>query len=190
MSASMQELARWDNFYVIVGSAAGALIGLQFVVLTLIAEHPPKGFALAGAAFGSPTIVHFGVVLFLSALLHMPWETITPAAVLWGLVGFGGIVYIAVVARRMRIQIAYRPQFEDWLFHVALPAIAYAGLALASFAARSYTREALFGVGGASLLLLFACIHNAWDNVAYHVMVNLVGAKRELPKDENESRSG
>ena len=31
---AMSELAKWDNFYVIVGSAAGALIGLQFVVLT------------------------------------------------------------------------------------------------------------------------------------------------------------
>ena len=29
----MPEFAGWDSFYVIVGSAAGALIGLQFVVL-------------------------------------------------------------------------------------------------------------------------------------------------------------
>ncbi len=36
----MTELAQWDGFYVIVGSAAGALIGLQFVVLTLIADSP------------------------------------------------------------------------------------------------------------------------------------------------------
>jgi hypothetical protein len=28
--------AGWENFYVIVGSSAGALIGLQFVVITLI----------------------------------------------------------------------------------------------------------------------------------------------------------
>jgi hypothetical protein len=35
----------------------------------------------------------------------------------------------------------------------------------------SYTREALFGVGGATLLLLFIGIHNSWDSVAYHVFV-------------------
>src|ERR1700751_2517719 len=80
----MLELARWDNFYVIVGSAAGALIGLQFVVLTLIADRPPAGAEQAGAAFGSPTIVHFGTVLFLSALLHAPWQTIAIAAAIWG----------------------------------------------------------------------------------------------------------
>jgi len=167
----MSELAKWDNFYVIVGSAAGALIGLQFVVLTLIAERPPAGAAEAGAAFGSPTIVHFGAALFLAALLHAPWQTITIAAVLWGLLGFGGVAYALIVIRRMRKQEAYDPIFEDWLFHVALPLVAYAILALSSFAAPSHTREALFGVGAAALLLLFIGIHNAWDGVSYHVLV-------------------
>jgi hypothetical protein len=37
---AMSDLAAWDSFYVIVGSAAGALIGLQFVVVTLIAQRP------------------------------------------------------------------------------------------------------------------------------------------------------
>jgi len=47
----MSELAGWDSFYVIVGSAAGALIGLQFVVVTLIADRPHLRVAEAGAAF-------------------------------------------------------------------------------------------------------------------------------------------
>jgi hypothetical protein len=29
----------------------------------------------------------------------------------------------------------------------------------------------LFGVAGAALLLLFIGIHNAWDNVVYHVFL-------------------
>src|SRR5271166_5410988 len=168
MSVPMPEIANWGGFYAIVGSAAGALIGLQFVVITLIAERPPVDAEAAGAAFASPTIVHFGVVLFFSALLHAPWQTITIAAVLWGLLGFGGVAYTLIVARRMRQQAAYKPEFEDWLFHVVLPFAAYAVLALLSFAAPSHTHEALFGVGGAALLLLFTGIHNAWDNVAYH----------------------
>jgi hypothetical protein len=31
----MPVLAAWENFYVIVGSSAGALIGLQFVVMNM-----------------------------------------------------------------------------------------------------------------------------------------------------------
>lgn len=36
----MTALGGWENFYVIVGSSAGALVGLQFVVITLIAGRP------------------------------------------------------------------------------------------------------------------------------------------------------
>ncbi len=181
----MAELGGWDNFYVIVGSSAGALIGLQFVVMTLIAERPPRHAAEAGAAFASPSVVHFGAVLLLSAFLSAPWQTITIAAALWGLVGFSGVAYAVIVARRVRRQAAYQPRFEDWLFHVVAPMAAYAILALSSFAASSHTREALFGVGAAALLLLFSGIHNAWDNVAYFVLVNKGDTKNERRRDKS-----
>ena len=168
----MAELAAWDSFYVIVGSAVGALIGLQFVVMTLIADRPPLRVPEAGAAFVTPTIVHFGTALLLSALLRAPWQAITLVAALWGLIGLSGGAYAVIVARRVRMQTAYQPEFEDWVFHVLLPLAAYALLALSAFAAPSRTREALFGVGAAALLLLFIGIHNAWDNVAYHVFAN------------------
>jgi hypothetical protein len=58
----MTALAGWENFYVIVGSSAGALIGLQFVVITLIAVFPiVKDVERASSAFATPTIVHFGM---------------------------------------------------------------------------------------------------------------------------------
>jgi hypothetical protein len=165
----MSELAAWDSFYVIVGSAAGALIGLQFVVMTLVAARRPQGAAEAGAAFATPTIIHFSTALLLSALSRVPWRSIIPAAALWGLIGFCGVSYALVVARRMRRQTVYQPEFEDWLFHALLPLAAYAMLALSAVAAPSHTRDALFGVGAAALVLLFVGIHNAWDSTAYHV---------------------
>jgi len=168
----MTALAGWQNFYVIVGSSAGALIGLQFVVLSLItSRRTPQTDLGAGHAFATPTIVHFAVVLGLSGILIAPWEGIDIAAVLWGLVGVGGIVYAVIVIRRMRGQTAYQPEFEDWLFHVLLPIAAYVTLAVSAYAAWSHSREALFAVGAAALLLLFVGIHNAWDAVTYHVFV-------------------
>jgi hypothetical protein len=172
----MTALAGWENFYVIVGSSAGALIGLQFVVITLIAGVPiAPGLAQASSAFGTPTVVHFATVLLLSAVLNAPWHAIGTAAVLWGLVGLCGVVYAVIVARRMRIQTAYQPDFEDWLFHILLPFAAYAMLAVSAYAARAHVREALFGVGAAVLLLLFIGIHNTWDAVTYHVFVTKRG---------------
>ncbi|PYT40483.1 MAG: hypothetical protein DMG45_16805 [Acidobacteria bacterium] len=51
------------KLYVIVGASAGALIGVQVVVITLIARRPiVAGQARAGAAFATPTIVPFGSV--------------------------------------------------------------------------------------------------------------------------------
>ena len=173
----MAELAEWESFYVIVGGAAAALIGLQFVVLTLIAERPQLGAPEAGAAFATPTIVHFGTALLLAALTRVPWHTITPAAMLWGVIGLSGSIYSIVVVRRMRVQTAYKPEFEDWLFHVALPFAAYATLLGTAFLAISYTEDALLGAGGAALFLLFIGIHNAWDAVSYHVFVSMRKSK-------------
>jgi len=167
--SNMAELAAWDSFYVIVGSAAGALIGLQFVVMTLVAARPPLRAAEAGAAFATPTVIHFGSALLLSALLRVPWPSIVAAAAVWGLIGLCGVTYAVVVARRMRRQTFYHPEFEDWLFHAILPLAAYAILAISAFATPLHTREALFGVGGAALLLLFIGIHNAWDSTSWHV---------------------
>jgi hypothetical protein len=169
----MSELAAWDSFYVIVGSAAGGLIGLQFVVLTLIAQRPPLRAAEAGAAFATPTIVHFATVLLLSAALRAPWHAITSIAVVWGLVGLLGVVYAGVVARRLSRQTAYRPGLEDWAFHVALPLASYVTLAISALAAPFNTHDALFATGAAALLLLFIGIHNAWDAIVYHVFVNM-----------------
>jgi hypothetical protein len=171
----MTALDGWKNFYVIVGSSAGALIGLQFVVLTLIAQRPALRAAEAGAAFATPSVVHFGVVLLLSAIVSAPWNGIATVSVVWGLVGVSGIVYAVVVARRMRVQTVYRPVFEDWLFHVLLPLVVYTMLAVSAYVARSHARPALFVVGAATLLLLFVGIHNAWDAITYHVFVNRPG---------------
>ena len=46
----MKELAEWDSFYLIVGGAAGALIGLQFVVMTLLADRDIDHKSQAGHA--------------------------------------------------------------------------------------------------------------------------------------------
>src|SRR5947209_6821558 len=72
----MALLTAWDNFYVIVGSSAGALIGLTFVVITLI-DRTQEWRDMDGglAAFTTPTVVHFGTVLLVAAMLSAPWRS-------------------------------------------------------------------------------------------------------------------
>jgi len=168
----MTALTEWQNFYVIVGSSAGALIGLQFVVIALVANMPrTQDLAQAGAAFSTPTIVHFSTVLVVAALMCAPWHGFVSMIVLWGVAGLAGVVYSAMITRSMRRQSAYKPEFEDWLFHAALPIAAYAVLIASALVAWSQPGASLFFVAAATLLLLLIGIHNAWDNVTYHVFV-------------------
>lgn len=163
----MAELEHWDSFYVIVGAAAGALIGLQFVVMTLIAENPPKRVAEANPVFATPTIVHFGICLLVSALMSVPWASAIEAAWAWGLTGLFGFIYVLTVAARMRNQTAYMPDAEDWLFHAVLPLCAYLFLGLSASYAQSHEHGALFAVGAATVALLFIGIHNSWDSIVF-----------------------
>lgn len=173
-------MTAWQNFYVIVGSSAGALIGLQFVVMTLIAQLPlPSGAAQAGNAYTTPTVVHFGAVLLLSAIACVPWNGPVAPAILWVIVGLSGSAYIVLVAKRQRTQTAYEPVFEDQLFHVLLPFAAYAALGLSACTACFHTSSALYLVGAVCLLLLFIGIHNSWDTVTYHVFVKRPESKND-----------
>jgi hypothetical protein len=172
MSTVIANLAEWGTFYIIVGSAAGALIGLQFVVMTLMAQRPiTKDEVKIGSVFATPTIFHFGAALFLSALLRALWQTFSIPAAILTIIGLCGLVYVLTVALRIRKEKQYLPVLEDWLFHVALPLVAYILLAWSIFIDPSFLYEVLFGVGAAALLLLFVGIHNAWDSVTYMVFI-------------------
>jgi hypothetical protein len=163
-------LSAWESFYVIVGSSGGALIGLQFVVVTLIAERRKLATAGSLGAFGSPTVVHFGVALVISAILSAPWSTVGPPSSLLGLCGLFGIGYMAVVVRRARRQTAYTAVAEDWFWYGALPGLCYVLLTVSFYLLRHRTQAGLFLVGAIALSLLLIGIHNAWDSITHIVL--------------------
>ena len=190
----------WESFYVIVGSSAAALTGLQFVVMALVAESNRAGRKETIAAFGSPTIVHFCSALLVSAICTTPWPSLASAGRATGLAGLGGLVYVAIVYRRARRQSDYQPVFEDWLWHTMLPAIAYVALLVSGAVLTGAFGSATFFVGAAALLLVFVGIHSAWDTVVYVAIdqraaaespagpvTNLPAKEPETPKSESVS---
>src|SRR5437879_9774920 len=162
---AVSPFSAWENFYVIIGSSAAALTGLQFVVVVLGAEARSLGPEVG--AFGTPTVVHFCAVLLMSAILSVPWRAVSHAGLSLAAVGVAGIVYMAVVIRRARRQTRYVPVLEDWLWHCAFPLIAYVTLLLAALAVQRDPPVCLLVIGATALLLLFIGIHNAWDAVTY-----------------------
>jgi len=171
-------LTEWEAFYVIVGSSAGALTGLMFVVITLAADSTLPRTSDTVNAFATPNVIHFVAVLLLSALLSAPWRRMQDPAHFVGATAIAGVIYVLVVARRMFRQKDYKPVLEDWAWHLVLPIIAYAALFIGA-AGLSHEQEwATFLIGGVNLLLICIGIHNAWDTVTY-LADHRNGAKRE-----------
>lgn len=160
----------WESFYVIVGSSGGALTGLMFVVITLIADSRQPRTLKEINAFASPAVVHFSAVLLVAALLSAPWPDGHAAGVAVGLAALAGIGYMAIVLRRMRQPLSYQKVLEDWIWHVVLPFVAYIVLLVAHMGLRHDLPWALYAIAGAVLLLLCVGIHNAWDTVVYMVV--------------------
>lgn len=154
------------------------LTGLTFVVVTLAAQLRIRGAGQGITAYNAPTIVHFGVVLFVCALLSVPWPDLTPPALILGICGLLGMVYILIVMRRLRRFDVYAPVLEDWLAHVAVPLIAYLTLVVGAALLPRDPAPALFVIAGVMLLLVFDGIHNAWDAVTY------ITAEHVLQQDE------
>ena len=173
----------WETFYVIVGSSAAALTGLQFVVIALLTETRRRSTPLQIDAFATPTIVHFCAVLLLSAILTAPWPTLFGADLALGVCGCVGVVYAVVVTRRTRSQTDYKPVLEDWLSHSVLPMLAYAALLVAALTLGRYPVVSLFVVAVVALVLLFVGIHNAWDTVTF---IALDHVKRLEGAEKNE----
>ena len=169
-------LHAWETFYVIVGSAAAALTGLQFVVIALSTERRALRDPKAVEAFGTPTIVHFCAVLSIGALIVMPGHTAATLATALTVLGVAGLVYCVITARRAGRQTGYTPVLEDWLWHAGFPLAAYAALVVTGVAAYRHIIGALYFVAGAALALLFIGIHTAWDSA---VFISRHGAERE-----------
>ena len=164
-------LSEWANFYVILGSAAAGLTGLQFVVIALGASSGMMAAdnERAVRAFGTPTVMHFCAVLLVASILEIPGHTIRSVGVSVALVGLAGLgLSIRVVAQARRQQ-AYTMVLSDWGWHVALPLVAYASVVAAAIAVWPHPGLALHAIAGATLLLLFIGIHNAWDSAVWIV---------------------
>lgn len=166
-------LTDWQSFYVLVGSSAAALTGLTFIVITLAAERGELATSASAQLSGlrvfiTPTAVHFGAALWISALMSIPGQTALSLEVLLAGTGLAGLVYCAILIRLMlRSLSGYRPFASDWMWSVVLPVTAYMALAAIGLSVPYRPAPALYAVGAVVLLLLFIGVHNAWDVVVW-----------------------
>ena len=165
--AVLLPLDTWQNFYVIVGTAAATLTGLMFVVITLIAQIQIPSSRSHITVFTTSNVFHFGAVLLAAGILSAPWPALWPAGLLLGLAGLAGVTYMLIVLWLARHRLSYQPVLSDWVWYTVLPLVSYAALVVAAIVLPSQPVPALFVIAAVTMLLLFIGIHNAWDAVTY-----------------------
>lgn len=162
-------LSSWQNFYMIMGTAAATLTGLMFVATTLFAGlNTHVETANAGiSAFNTPTVVQFCAVLLLAGMFSAPWQTFSMIGLLLGLLSLGMVFYQIIIMRRMWQMPHYQTTMEDWVWYIVLPLLAILMLLVAAFLLSQNPALALYLVGSSMMMLLLIGIRNAWDNATF-----------------------
>jgi hypothetical protein len=154
-------LEHWHEFYLLVGTAAAALVALQFVAASLGAGYLSFEKAAASRTYMTPVIVHFSAALYACAVGLVPSHTALTISLAIGVAAAIGFLYSGSLV----INVLKDPavDLDDKLCYGIAPPVGYAiGIAAAIlFLIHSYHAAATLAV--ALLLLLIVNIRNAWD---------------------------
>jgi len=152
-----------------MGSSAAALTGLMFVVITLVTDairnrpRPEDGLS----TFSTPTVYHFCAALLVSGISLAPWHSQWVPGIAIALLGIVGTIYIGRIAIRTWGLTAYRADIDDWIWYAVIPLVAYLAIFVSGVLLPHGSRIVLFALAGATFLLVFIGIRNAWDVVTY-----------------------
>ena len=164
----MESLKEWHDFFVVLGAAAGTLIGAMFVVVSIGSGVITRERVALGHLFMTATILPLATVLYACAVVLIPSLSREGFAVLFGAAGLAGVVY----SIRNCVGIIRGGHVEpiDWVWYGGVPILAYVAVlgavALALGGAPSGSIETL---AVALALFLIGGIRNAWDLILYFV---------------------
>lgn len=176
-------MPEWSTFYTMAGTSSATLTGLMFVVIGMVMQSAPDRSSENGIhIFSTPTVVHFGTALLVSALLLAPWPNLHIPFAIVGAAGIGGAIYMAQLVARTRKLEEYRADLEDWIWYNVLPLIAYGLLAAGGFTVFGTLHTAMYFVAADVLLLIFIAMRNSWDIVTFLAV--------RQAKDREDGRNG
>ena len=159
----------WGEFYLLTGSASAVLIGLQFVVVTLM-QDKPRSTMLSGSKFYmGPVILHVSFVLVLSAAALMPEISHRDFAIVAAIVAVWGFVrgLLSFVGIRKLSWEEGPPHWTDAWFYGAIPTLFYVLLALVAWGFWTDQAWVVKGVAVVINAILLVTIRNEWDLVTW-----------------------
>ena len=155
----------WENFYLMAGGAAAVLIGLIFVVISLMGDRPRDSVLAGSRLYMGPIVLGVSFVLALSAAALTPgisrtvFAGITTLAAAWGLVR--AIMSTVGIARLKEVH------WTDVWFYGVFPILLYLGLAVVALAFWSDLPWARYGLAVVVTLGLLLAIRNEWDLITW-----------------------
>jgi hypothetical protein len=172
----------WENYYLMIGSSAGALIGLMFVVVTLTAGRDRAEVERGKHLYTSPIVWHLAVILTLSGAAAVPGisaPVFAVATVCLAIIGLGwGIRSAAGIWRRPGAPDS--AGFDTFWYGIA-PSLVYVGLGIAGVGLLEQQAWGANAVAGALMSLLLVSIHAEWDLVTYLAPI----AGQPPPRDDS-----
>jgi hypothetical protein len=113
MPASQDILKDWHEFYLLIGTAAAALIALLFVAASIGAGFMPPDHARARRTYMSPVIFHFTSILSTSLVVLVPSHPRESHSLLIALNGIVGAAASTVISARL-----FTFSRVDWFDHL------------------------------------------------------------------------
>ena len=154
-------LEHWHEFYLLTGTAAAALVALQFVAASLGAGYLSFEKAAASRTYMTPVIVHFSAVLYACAVGLVPSHTALTFSLAIGIAAAIGFLYSGSIV----LSVLKDPVVDlgDKLCYGIAPPIGYAAGVGAAILFHFDSRHAAGVLAVALLVLLIVNIRNAWD---------------------------
>jgi hypothetical protein len=151
----------WHEFYILLGTAAAALVALLFVAASIGAGYLSAARGSPTHTYTSPIIFHYTYVLFLSLVSLVPINTDTSLAAIIGISAAVALVYSSFIF--VRVMRGSAIDLDDRLGYGASPLAAYAAALAASMFIFERSDVGPPLLAGALVLLLLVNIRNAWD---------------------------
>ncbi len=150
----------WHEFYVLLGTAAAALVALLFVAASIGASILTPGGG-ATRTFMSPVVFHYTSILFVSLITLIPTHTFISLGITIAVVAVIGFCYsLVVIVRMLRV---HTVDIADRFAYGASPLAAYAATLAAAGLVLAHSAASANVLAGALLLLLVVNIRNASD---------------------------
>ncbi len=157
----------WQNFYLLIGPSAAALIGWLFVVATLTQnsrDHAQSAYGMR--VYSTPIVFHLATIVLICALTLMPHTPIEVIAGAVTLIAAAGLPYCLDVGRHI-LKRTLPGHWMDFWTYAAAPAIAYAIQLAAGIGLVLGWPESCWVLATSFLGQLMVAIYNAWDLVTF-----------------------